>query len=235
MALYLGFLAAVAVHELGHGLTCKHFGGRVNRFGVMFYLAMFIFYCDVSSAWNFPRKRERLLVSLGGPFTTAFLASACFWAFHWLPAGATFARTAAGVLGVVLAFGFLMNFNPFIKMDGYYMLMDLTECPNLRRLAFGYLRVRLLRGERPAGLDPARLTPRMKGLFWAYGLAGVAVTLLFLVRPAWYFVSAMLSGPDAHSGRLFLAVVLLALVLARFALRAARAAHERRHRSWKLK
>ncbi len=235
LALYLAFLAAVAVHELGHGLTCKHFGGRVNRFGVMFYLAMFIFYCDVSSAWNFPRRRDRLLVSLGGPLTTAFLASGCFWAFHWLPAGAVFARTAAGVLGVVLAFGFLMNFNPFIKMDGYYMLMDLTECPNLRRLAFGFLRFRLLRGERPAGLDPSRLTPRMKRLFWAYGLGGVAVTLVFLVRPAWYFAEAMLSGPDVRSGRLLLAVVVLAVILARFALRAARATHERRHRSWKLK
>lgn len=233
-AVYGSILAAVAIHELGHGLTCKHFGGRVNRFGVMYYLVMFIFYCDVSTSWNFARKRDRLLVSLAGPFTTALLASACAWLFYLLPPSCGFARPVFGVLGGALAFGVVMNFNPFIRMDGYYMLMDLAECPNLRSRAFLYIFSRLRGRKLAGGPAPGRLPPKLKHLFWFYGIGGVMVTVVFLVRPVWFFLSALMSASDVRSGRIFIACVLLVLILARVALRAATVFKSRRNKSWKL-
>lgn len=233
LTLYLVLMFAVVVHEMGHGLTCKHFGGRVDRFGVMLYLVMFIFYCDVSTAWNFPRKRDRILVSLAGPFTSIFLASVCFWTFYWTPAGYEFIRLVTGVTGLFLTFLFCMNFNPFLKLDGYYMLMDAVECPNLRPLAFQFIRTRLLGRKGKDGFDPARLPTRLKRLFWFYGLGGILVTALFIIRPVWFVTSSLLSDRSG-TGRLFLTCVILLLVLMRMTVRAVRASHDRRNQSWKL-
>lgn len=235
LVVYGSLLLAVAIHELGHGLTCKHFGGKVNRFGVMYYLVMFVCYCDVSSAWNFDRKRDRLLVSLAGPLTTAFLASVCAWAYWLTPAASVFARTTLSTLLVILALGVVMNFNPFIRMDGYYMLMDLTECPNLRGKAFNYLLWRLFRaGSAIPGRDPALLPARLKRLFWFYGIGGVLVTLLLVVRPLLAIIRAILFGMEGHMGRMILISILFFLLLARFAVRAAKKANRRRNQSWKL-
>ena len=104
LVLYAMMLGMVACHELAHGLVCKHFGGRVHRLGIMFYLAVFIFYCDTTSAYTFPRKSQRILVSLAGPLVTfAFLGLGL-----WLARG--LAGTGSPWEGLWVAFCFLCFF-----------------------------------------------------------------------------------------------------------------------------
>lgn len=140
---YLLMLGHVALHEFAHGVTCKHFGGRVRQLGIRWYMAMFIFFCDTTSAWNFSKKSQRIWVSLAGPLVS--------WAFFGVTAwcaGVTAATASPwAVLWILLTamngFGLVMNFNPLIRMDAYYMLMDWTGISNLQKKAFDYIRMRM--------------------------------------------------------------------------------------------
>jgi putative peptide zinc metalloprotease protein len=78
-ALYGIILIMTAMHELAHGLTCKHFGGNVPRVGLVLLSGMFVFFCDTTSSWILPQKRKRFTVALAGPFMNLLCMSACFW------------------------------------------------------------------------------------------------------------------------------------------------------------
>ena len=66
---------SILIHELGHGFTCKHFGGEVHELGFMLIYLQPAFYCDVSDAWSFPEKRARLWVTAAGSWIQLVVAS----------------------------------------------------------------------------------------------------------------------------------------------------------------
>jgi putative peptide zinc metalloprotease protein len=110
--IYLGMLIHVVLHEFAHGVTCKHFGGLIRKLGIMWYMAMFIFFCDTTSAWTFPKKSHRIWVSLAGPLVSWTIFGITAWC-----AGITAASGSAWAalwiaLTIMGAFGLLMNFNP---------------------------------------------------------------------------------------------------------------------------
>ncbi len=159
--------AVITAHELAHGLTLKHFGGRVNEMG--FLLIYFIpgFYCNVSDAWLL-RKRERMLVSAAGGFFQLVIWS---WAvILWRLLAQDFVGSQVCLVVIVFAgVQTLFNFNPLIKLDGYYLLSDYLEIPNLRQKAFDFLKDRL----RPLFTRPRagapRYTGREKRIYTAFG------------------------------------------------------------------
>lgn len=127
-----------AYHEFSHGLTCRHFGGKVHEVGFMLIYFSPAFYCDVSDSWMFPSRRNRILVTLAGGYSQLMLwgLSTIIWRLT-----DPYALINRFVLVIVLFSGIqtLMNFNPLIKLDGYYMLSDYLEIPNLREKAFNTL------------------------------------------------------------------------------------------------
>jgi putative peptide zinc metalloprotease protein len=127
-----------AYHEFSHGLTCSHFGGRVKEMGFMLIYFSPAFYCDVSDAWMFPNSKHRMAVTLAGGYSQLMLWGVC--AIVWR---VTDTNTMINhvMLVVVLFSGLqtLFNFNPLIKLDGYYMLSDYLEVPNLRSRGFSTL------------------------------------------------------------------------------------------------
>ncbi len=131
--------AIVAAHELGHGYTCKHFGGQVHEIGVMMFYFDLAFFCNVNDAWTFPERSARLWVTAAGSWIQMVLASlaAIVW---WIATPGTFASDAA--LAAFLIGGFatvLVNLNPLVPLDGYYALSDWLEVSNLRQRAFAHL------------------------------------------------------------------------------------------------
>jgi multidrug resistance efflux pump len=165
-------LAVTAAHEFAHGLTCRHFGGRVRELGFLLIYFQPAFYCNISDAWLMPEKRRRLWITAAGAFFETFL-----WALAVLVWRVTERETwLSGLALVVVATSGVkafFNLNPLIKLDGYYFLSDLLDVPNLRPRAFAWVgaRVRLLL-RLPATLPEA--SPRERRIFAAYGLAGVA-------------------------------------------------------------
>src|SRR5438552_4902574 len=136
--LWLVVFSVTTMHEFSHGLTCRLFGGKVREVGFMLIYFQPAFYCDVSDSWMFPSKRQRMWVTFAGGY---------FQLIVWVVATILWRITDTDSLInqialVVIVFSGLqplVNFIPLIKLDGYYMLSDYLEIPNLRTKAMSSL------------------------------------------------------------------------------------------------
>ncbi len=118
------------LHELGHALACKHFGGQVPEMGVLLLAFTPALYCDVSDMWRLSSKAKRMAVSAAGIFVELCLAAVA--ALLWRYSEPGLIQTAALNVMIVATVGtLLVNANPLLRYDGYYLLSDLTETPNL--------------------------------------------------------------------------------------------------------
>jgi len=137
--LWLTGTVIIVIHELGHGLTCKYFGGQVHEIGAMLIYFEPAFFCNVNDAWTFPELRARLWVTAAGSWiqlVIASIAAVVWWAATpgTMVSDVAFAAVLIGGLTTVF-----MNANPLIPLDGYYALSDYLEVPNLRQRAFAHL------------------------------------------------------------------------------------------------
>ena len=136
---YLGiaYIVVKAVHELGHGLAVKRWGGEVRELGVMFLVFFPMPYVDASQATFFPSKYQRMAVSAAGILVEIALASIAL--FVWLQAEPGPVRTLA--FNVMLIGGvstILFNGNPLLRFDGYFVLADGVDSPNLAQRSNQY-------------------------------------------------------------------------------------------------
>jgi len=165
-------LLIIGAHEFAHGLTCKRFGGRVHELGFMLLYFQPAFYCNVSDAWLFPEKSRRLWVTFAGAYFEMFL-----WAFATLLWRVTDPTTTLNHVALIVTatsgIKTVFNLNPLIKLDGYYLLSDWLEMPNLRQRAFAHLRARFGSLLRPR-TEGTSLPRRDRWIYTAYGLvAGI--------------------------------------------------------------
>jgi len=181
--LALAVVVVKSLHEFGHGLTCKHFGGEVHELGWLFLVFTPCFYCNVSDAWMIPHKRGKLLVTAAGVLTEFFFASIAVFLWWWTPPGAlnSFAFNVAVVCSIsTLAF----NANPLLRYDGYYFLMDLLEIPNLRTRAYSYLRslwYRYVLGARTPASAYSQQPVQYPRLFVIYAVASYCYRWMILL------------------------------------------------------
>ena len=128
-----------AMHEFAHGLTCRYFGGKVRELGFMLIYFMPALYCDVSDAWMFTERRQRVWVTFAGGYFQLVVWGAATVVWRIVAEDTLISSIA---LSAILFGGLqtLINFNPLIKLDGYYMLSDYLEIPNLRAKAFQAVR-----------------------------------------------------------------------------------------------
>jgi len=189
-------------HEIAHGATCRHFGGRNIRMGAGFYYFAPVFVCDTSSAWLIERKRNRILVSLAGPLCQMGFGACGAWLFL-LPLPYSARVMAIILMAVGYGENLLMDFNPLLRYDGYYILADLLEMPNLRARSFGHLR-RLFFG----GWQAVTSTWE-RNVYLVYGTLALCYTTFMLFGVFILMVSLARRGAMFHS-----LVVSLGLLLA---------------------
>ncbi len=225
---YALMLVLVGFHELAHGVVCKHFGGRVPNLGIMWYLASFIFFCDTSAAWNFRQKSQRILVSLAGPLVTW----ASLGVIAWLGASSIGSPWLVvwALLAVINTFSLAMNFNPLIKMDAYYMLMDWTGIPDLQRKSFAYVKRLFSRSAVASGRPPS---VRERRVFLIYGVLSAAMSIVFLVWPLVTYVRRLAEW-RASTGQLVVAGLLLLIILSRLGQRTFAHMHAATHQEHKI-
>jgi putative peptide zinc metalloprotease protein len=185
--LWLGAALALAktLHELGHALTCKHFGGECHEIGVLLLVFTPCLYCNVSDAWLLSSTWQRIAVAAAGIFVELVLASVCV--FLWWFSEPGLLNTLALNLVVICSVNTLfLNGNPLLRYDGYYVLADWLQVPNLsqqaralvsrgfQRLVFGW--------RRPV----ERFVPeRLRTLVAAYGLASVVYRWIVVFAILW--------------------------------------------------
>jgi putative peptide zinc metalloprotease protein len=126
--LWLVTFTVSTIHEFAHGLTCCHFGGKVKEMGFMLIYFNPALYCDVSDSWMFPDKKQRMLVTFAGGYFQLVIWGLATVVWR-VTEPDTFINQIALVINVFAGLQTLFNFNPLIKLDGYYMLSDYLEIP----------------------------------------------------------------------------------------------------------
>jgi putative peptide zinc metalloprotease protein len=145
---FLWLAAALAItkvlHEFGHALTNKHFGGECHELGVLLLVLTPCLYCNVSDTWLVPEKWKRMAVSAAGMYVDLVLAAICTWLW-WFSVPGLFHSLCFAVMVVGSIGTLFVNGNPLLRYDGYFILSDWLEIPNLKTEADMRLRHSLLR------------------------------------------------------------------------------------------
>jgi putative peptide zinc metalloprotease protein len=130
------------IHELGHASAASHFGCRVPAMGMALLLGMPVLWTDVTDAWRLPRRNERLIIDAAGMIAELTLAVIATLLWTALPDGPL--RSGIYLLAStawIITLG--INLNPFMRFDGYYLLVDALDIPNLQDRSFALARWRL--------------------------------------------------------------------------------------------
>ncbi|GHE20393.1 PqqD family protein [Halomonas urumqiensis] len=127
-----------AVHELAHGVAVKAWGGQVHEMGIMFLVFMPVPYVDASAASGFRRRRRRAVVAGIGIMVELMLAALAMIVWAMAEPGLVRA-TAFNVMLIGGASTLLFNGNPLLRFDGYYVLCDALDIPNLGTRSNKYL------------------------------------------------------------------------------------------------
>jgi multidrug efflux pump subunit AcrA (membrane-fusion protein) len=183
LLIWLVLVAVTTCHEFAHGLTCKRYGGEVHEIGFLLIFFMPCFFCNVSDAWLFKEKSKRLWVTLAGGYFELFL-----WAlavFVWrLTTPDNLINYLSFIVLSACGVKTLFNFNPLLKLDGYYLLSDWLEIPNLQKRSADHVKSRirwLLWGAARPGPEPRGRVLLFYGLVsWLFSLLflGISLTLL---------------------------------------------------------
>jgi putative peptide zinc metalloprotease protein len=169
----------IAAHEFAHGLTCKRLGGEVREMGFMLVYFQPALYCNVSDAWLFPEKSKRLWVGFAGPYFELFLWALCTIAWRLTDVETTI-NYLAFIVMTSSGIKTLFNFNPLIKLDGYYLLSDWLEIPNLRKRAFARAGAAIKRVFGVRDPDWDKVPPREARICLVYGLIAATCSFVFL-------------------------------------------------------
>lgn len=128
--LYAAVVVVKALHEMGHAMLCKRYGGEVHTMGVSFLLFTPLPFVDATSAWSLRSRVHRALVGAGGMIAELFIAGLA--ALVWAGSGeGTVHAIAYNVIWICSVSTIVFNANPLVRLDGYYILSDLLEIPNL--------------------------------------------------------------------------------------------------------
>ena len=202
------------LHELGHAFTAKHYGCRVPTMGVAFLVMWPVAYTDTNESWRLTNRFQRLRVACAGIVTELVIAVWATLAWALLPEGGL--QSAAFVLATTSWVATIaINASPFMRFDGYFILMDALDMPNLHGRSFALTRWKLrewlfgLGDEAPEHFKPTTHWALIAFAWatWLYRLVlflGIAVLVyhffiklvgifLFLVEIVWFVAKPLAS------------------------------------------
>jgi len=189
--LYAGLILVKTLHEFGHAYFTKKFGGEVHVMGVLLMIFTPTPYMDATSSWGFRSRAQRMLVGAAGMIVEVFVGAIALmvWAktspglAHNLCYNMVFVATVSTVL---------FNLIPLLRFDGYYILSDLLDIPNLAQRSMAHLRhlvehyvFGLRKSESPA------TSPREAGWLAAFGISS-SVYRVFVFASILLFVADQL-------------------------------------------
>jgi putative peptide zinc metalloprotease protein len=209
--LWLGLTLCVTkiLHELGHGLSCKHFGGECHEIGVMFLVLTPCLYCNVSDSWMLPNRWHRAAIGAAGMYVEVVLASICTFIW-WFSEPGPLNYLCLNVMFISSVSTILFNANPLLRYDGYYILSDILEIPNLRQKASTILNRKM--GKWFLGLEEPEdpfLPKRKQWLFALYTVASaiyrwiVTFSILYFLNKVFEPYGLKILGQVIAAGALY--------------------------------
>ncbi len=188
-----------SLHELGHAYATRRWGGEVHEMGIMLLVFSPVPYVDASSAWGFGDKRKRMLVGAAGIAVELFLGALALFVWLTVEPGAVRA-VAYNVMLICGVSTVLFNGNPLLRFDGYYVLADAIEMPNLGSRStqyLGYLFQRYVLGVRDAQ-SQAKYTGERLWLFF-YGTVSfvyrlfISFIIILFIASRFFVVGVLLA------------------------------------------
>jgi putative peptide zinc metalloprotease protein len=216
------------VHEFGHAAACKRYGGEVHKMGVMLLLFAPLPYMDATASWGFRSRFHRMLVGASG--VLAEFAVAAVAALVWAnSAPGVINSLAYNVIFVASVSTLLFNLNPLMRFDGYHMLVDGLDVPNLfqrSREQLKYLGERFALGVKNA--EPAARTRKEAWLLPTYGVVSLVYWLMLMSTIIFFIAEQYLEVGIALAWIVFFtAIVLPLLKFAKYLVSSPRLQHQR--------
>jgi multidrug efflux pump subunit AcrA (membrane-fusion protein) len=183
--------AVVAIHELGHAFTLKHYGGIVPEIGLLFMCLSPGCYTNTTDSYCLTKRRQRILVVGAGMLCQLVLWTIGFWFWLLLTPG-TWLKTGSYLFMVAALFTFAINLNPLAKFDGYYLAVAATGINNLRARSFLFY-LNLIKRQ------PILETKRDGGILALYAPLSLAYSLLIFGHLIAWLVGWSLSNLPAFT------------------------------------
>jgi putative peptide zinc metalloprotease protein len=205
--LWTTVMSVIAIHELGHGLTCRRFGGECHEIGFLFMFFNPCMYANVNDAWLFENKQHRLYVTFAGCFIEFLVGSIAVYVWILTQKGALINMLAFKVIVVCFFSAIFMNFNPLMKFDGYFALSDYLEMPNLRDRSKEYVSYLISTKIFRLKKEFDQLTKRER---WILGIFGVLVSIyMFNVLTGLVFLAGGFLINTFHAAGLIILLVIV--------------------------
>jgi putative peptide zinc metalloprotease protein len=179
---YLLHIVLIFIHEMSHGMTCIHFGGKIKKMGAMLFYLKICFYCDTSEVYSFKEKRHKVLVAFAGILSEVIIYSVLIIIYNVL----SYFGIELKILFYVSFFGIIgtfFNIIPLIKLDGYWMLSFALDITNLRDKSFRYLLSPILKNEQ---LRNNSYSKKEKEIFLIYGILALIFTMFMWISSIYY-------------------------------------------------
>jgi putative peptide zinc metalloprotease protein len=174
------------IHEFGHGLTCKHYGGDVHQMGFMLIYLTPAFFTDTTDILLMDRVAPRQWTIFAGIWVEMAVCGIAALIWHFTLPGSLVSDVAYKMMLLSGIQGALLNLNPLIKADGYYALCQHLQVDNLREDAFAYLKAWFLKYIFRRDIDLPAASRRVRRIFLAFSLAAITYsTTLILVVLFW--------------------------------------------------
>lgn len=210
---WLVFALAIAVtkvfHELAHAWVCHRLGGRCREIGILLLFGVPCFYCDVSDTWLMPRGRDRILVSAAGVIAEWIVAAVAV--IVWAATRPGLLHDVSALIVVVASISTLVvNANPLLRYDGYYILSDATGVPNLAAEANLAIRQTWVKWTSRTGGREGSVSPQA----WlvVYGVASNVYRLFILAVLGWAALS-LLKNSFGYGAALPITIMVASVVL----------------------
>lgn len=201
------WLLLKTIHEAAHILTCKSFGGEVGKGGILFLLLIPMPFVDVTSAWRFPSKLQRIVTSAAGMIAELFIASVAALIVVFTDHGPLNFH-ASNVLIAASLHTLLFNANPLMRFDGYHTLADWLEIPNLGNHGQNWLKGQCSR------FFFGTEAPKLSHVGWRASAIHVYGVLAFLWRVLLCLILGIAAANQFYGVGLLVALIALVLWLA---------------------
>ena len=201
------------IHEFGHGLMCKHYGGECHEMGFMLLVLTPAMYCNTSDSWILPNRWHRMAIGAAGMYVEVFMAAICTFVW-WFTNPGWIHYLALNIMFLSSVSTILFNANPLLRYDGYYILSDFLEIPNLaqksKQALLSKLRVLCL-GMKPIN---SRLLPsRHQVSFAIYSVASFVYRWAVMLMIFWFLAEVFEPWGLAVVGYLLTGISLIGMIV----------------------
>jgi putative peptide zinc metalloprotease protein len=172
---WLIFIVVKVIHETGHAVSCKHYGGEVHEMGLLFLVFTPCMFTNISDAWTFKQRWTKFVTSFAGIMVEVFVAAIAtlVWAGTFEYPGLVH-ELSYKVMVLCSITSVIFNGNPLMKFDGYYILSDFLQMPNLRVNSIRFIVTSIRKHLFQMPVEGAELNKRTNRIYLIYGLLATA-------------------------------------------------------------